>query len=164
MCLSRSLERPIVHRYQHIEQFPSALNSSQMWNWSTRLFLTEAYENITAEAEAGLPSKWTKTELEGLEKTLREHETWLHIWVEKQKLVKPNQDPVIEIAEMKARAKTLELHLQRLVRRKVPKTVKPTTSTTTAAAEETATPSAGAEPETTSASSPPPPGEGHDEL
>lgn len=90
------------------------MNVSQMWNWSTRLFLTEAYENLTAEAEAGLPSKWTKDELEGLEKTLKEHETWLHIWVEKQKSVKMNEDPVIETTEMKARAKTLEMHLQRL--------------------------------------------------
>jgi hypoxia up-regulated 1 len=160
----RALERPVVHRYQEIEAFPQALNISQMWNWSTRLFLTDAYNNLTAEAEAGQPSKWTREELEGLEKALKEHETWLHVWVEKQKSVKMNQDPVIETKEMKARAKALELHLQRLVKRKVPKVKKSATSAapvSTSDAEETpATPEA--EPESTPYS--PPVQDIHDEL
>ena len=130
-----------------------------MWNWSTRLFLTEAYENLTAEAEAGLPSKWTKEDLEALEKTLKEHEAWLHTWVEKQKSVKMNEDPVIETTEMKARAKTLETHLQRLFKRKVPKTPKKPK-----AVEETPATSA-AESEQTNNEPPPPPKEKtHDEL
>ena len=128
-----AMERPIIHRYQEIEAFPQALNNSQMWNWSTRLFLQEARQNLTAEEEAGKPSKWTKEELEGLEKTLREHEGWLNEWVEKQKKVKSHEDPVIETTEMKARAKVLEQHLQRLVRRKVPKVKKTTTSTSASA-------------------------------
>jgi hypoxia up-regulated 1 len=111
-----------------------------MWNWSTRLFLQEARTNLTLETAAGLPSKWTSQELDALEKTLREHEAWLSEWVEKQKGVKSNEDPVIETTEMKARAKVLESHLQKLWKRKVPKVVKkpkPTTSTTTEAAKET---------------------------
>lgn len=115
------MERPIIHRYQEIEQFPQALNNSQMWNWSTRLFLQDARQNITEEEAAGVPSKWTVEELDGLEKTLREHESWLNEWVEKQKKVAPHEDPVIETREMKARARVLEQHLQRLVRRKVAK-------------------------------------------
>ena len=66
------------------------------------MFLQEARQNLTEETAASLPSKWTKEELDGLEKTLREHETWLNEWVEKQKSVKPNEDPVIETTEMKA--------------------------------------------------------------
>lgn len=134
-CILRSMEKPIIHRYQEIESFPQALNNSQMWNWSTRLFLQEARQNLTEEAAASLPSKWTKEELDGLEKTLREHETWLSEWVEKQKSVKPNQDPVIETTEMKARAKVLETHLHKLWKRKVAKTPKkpvPSATTTTA--------------------------------
>lgn len=126
-----------MHRYQEIEAFPQALNNSQMWNWSTRLFLTEARQNLTAEVAADLPSKWTKEELDSLEKTLKEHETWLNTWVEKQKSVKKNDDPVIETTEMKARAKVLETHLMRLVKRKVPKTPKKTTTSTTSTAEPT---------------------------
>jgi hypoxia up-regulated 1 len=68
--------------------------------------------------------------LDGLEKTLRDHERWLVEWVEKQKVIKSNEDPVIETTEMKARAKVLEQHLQRLWRRKVPK-VKPKRTSTT---------------------------------
>lgn len=135
-----TLEKPIIHRYTEIEAFPQALNNSQMWNWHTRLFLTEARQNLTSELEQGLPSKWTKDELDGLEKALKEHESWLNEWVEKQKKVKSYEDPVIETREMKARAKVLEQHLQRLYRRKVPKAPKKkTTSTTstTAAAKET---------------------------
>ncbi|KAJ6630178.1 Hsp70 protein-domain-containing protein [Mycena sp. CBHHK59/15] len=132
-----TLEHPIVHRYQEIEQFPQALNNSQMWNWSTRLFLNDARQNLTAEAAADLPSKWTKEELDALEKTLKEHETWLNEWVEKQKAVQMNEDPVIETKEMKARAKVLETHLAKLVKRKVPKTVKK--KTTTSEAESTPT-------------------------
>jgi len=119
-----SLEKPIIHRYKEIEAFPQALNNSQMWNWSTRLFLTEARQNLTAEAEEGLPSKWTGKELDDLEKALKDHESWLAEWVEKQKKVKANDDPVIETAEMKARAKVLETSLMRLYKRKVPKAPK----------------------------------------
>jgi len=128
------LEKPIIHRYKEIEAFPQALNNSQMWNWSTRLFLTEARQNYTTEQEADLPSKWTKDELDALEKTLKEHESWLHTWVEKQKSVKPNEDPVIETTEMKARAKVLETQLMKLWKRKVPraKKIKTTSSATPA--------------------------------
>jgi len=136
----RTLEKPIIHRYQEIEAFPQALNNSQMWNWSTRLFLQEARTNLTNEAAADLPSKWTSLELDALEKTLREHEAWLSEWVEKQKSVRSYEDPVIETTEMKARAKVLESHLQRLWKRKVPKVVKkpkPTSTTTTEVAKET---------------------------
>jgi hypoxia up-regulated 1 len=54
-------------------------------------FLHEARQNLTVETAASLPSKWTKDELDGLE-TLREHESWLSEWVEKQKSVKANRD------------------------------------------------------------------------
>ncbi|KAF8124270.1 HSP70-domain-containing protein [Mycena galopus ATCC 62051] len=143
-----TLERPIIHRYKEIEEFPHALNNSQMWNWSTRLFLQEARENLTAEAAAELPSKWTADELDGLEKSLKEHEAWLNEWVEKQKSVKMNEDPVIETTEMKARAKVLETALMRLVKRKVPKAVKKkkeTTTTTATTSEEPTSTEAGAE-------------------
>ncbi|KAJ7057924.1 Hsp70 protein-domain-containing protein [Mycena amicta] len=143
-----TLESPIIHRYKEIEEFPQALNNSQMWNWSTRLFLQEARENLTAEAAADVPSKWTLDELEALEKTLKEHETWLNEWVEKQKAVKMNEDPVIETTEMKARARVLETALMKLVRRKVPKTVKKKTTSTTSS-EATTSPSE--EPTSTSA-------------
>ncbi|KAK7039209.1 lumenal Hsp70 protein [Paramarasmius palmivorus] len=133
-----SLERPIIHRYQEIEQFPQALNNSQMWNWSTRLFLTEARANLTAEEAAGQPSKWTREELDSLEKTLKEHESWLNTWVEKQKSVKSWEDPVIETTEMRARAKVLEQQLQKLMRRKVPKPKKTTTAATSATSSEAA--------------------------
>jgi hypoxia up-regulated 1 len=103
-----------------------------MWNWSTRLFLTEAHKNLTEEEKADLPSKWTKEELLALEKTLKDHERWLSEWVEKQKSVKMNEDPVITTTEMKARAKTLELHLQKLVKRRVPKPRKTSSSSSAA--------------------------------
>ena len=98
------------------------------------MFLQEARQNLTEETAASLPSKWTKEELDGLERTLREHESWLSEWVEKQKSIKPNQDPVIETTEMKARAKVLETHLQKLWKRKVPKSPKKPVSTSTSTA------------------------------
>jgi len=134
-----SLERPIIHRYQEIEAFPQALNNSQMWNWSTRLFLTEARQNLTIETAADLPSKWTKEELDGLEKALKEHETWLNTWVEKQKSVKSYEDPVIETTEMKARAKVLETQLAKLAKRRIPKAKKTSTSTSASSTTTTST-------------------------
>lgn len=121
----RLQERPIVYRYKEIEDFPEALNNSQKWNWSTRLFLAEARANATAETAADIPSKWTSEELDALEAALKEHEVWLNDGVEKQKRTPMNENPVIQTREMKERAKTLELHLQRLVRRKGPKVKKP---------------------------------------
>ncbi|KAF9649521.1 HSP70-domain-containing protein [Thelephora ganbajun] len=115
-----SLERPIAHRYKEIEEFPKALNNSQMWNWSSRLFITEAKQNLTAEAEGGAPARYTKAEIDALEKALKEHEAWLAEWVAKQRQVPMSQDPVILTSEMRARAKTLENHLQKLWKKKVP--------------------------------------------
>ncbi|KAL1943263.1 hypothetical protein VTO73DRAFT_4338 [Trametes versicolor] len=157
-----SLERPIVHRYKEIEEFPKALNNSQMWNWSARMFITEARTNLTRELETGAVGKYTKEELDELEKTLKEHETWLNEWVERQKSVKMNEDPVILSSEMRARAKVLENHLQKLVKKRAPKPPKKsstssTTTAKTAAAEETET----------TGDVPPPPAQGergHDEL
>ncbi|KAI0369349.1 actin-like ATPase domain-containing protein [Pilatotrama ljubarskyi] len=167
-----SLERPIVHRYKEIEEFPKALNNSQMWNWSTRMFLTEAKANLTKELESGTVGKYTKEELDELEKTLKDHEAWLNEWVEKQKAVKMNEDPVILSSEMRARAKVLENHLQRLVKKRPPKPAKKptsssssTTGATSSAATESAT-TADAE-SSTAPSSQPPPGQDerpHDEL
>ncbi|PIL26008.1 transporter [Ganoderma sinense ZZ0214-1] len=144
-----SLERPIVHRYKEIEEFPQALNNSQMWNWSSRMFLTEAKQNMTKELEAGTPTKYTKDELDEFEKSLKEHETWLNEWVEKQKSVKMNEDPVILSSEMRARAKVLENQLQKLYRKRPPKAPKKsssssssTTSATTATTSASATGSA----------------------
>ena len=124
----RSLERPIAHRYKEIEEFPKALNDSQMWNWSSRLFITEAKKNLTAEAEGGPPARYTQAEIDALEKTLKEHEAWLAEWVAKQREVPMNQDPVISTGEMRARAKTLENHLQKLWKKKVPPKKKPSGS------------------------------------
>ena len=128
-----------MHRYKEIEEFPQALNNSQMWNWSTRLFLTEARQNLTEEAAADLPSKWTKEELDSLEKTLKEHESWMHEWVEKQRAVKSNEDPVMETTEMKARAKVLEKEFVRLMRRKAPVKKKTTTTSSSSSTSTTAT-------------------------
>ncbi|TBU57224.1 actin-like ATPase domain-containing protein [Dichomitus squalens] len=160
-----SLERPIVHRYKEIEEFPQALNNSQMWNWSSRMFLTEARLNTTKELEAGLPTKYTKEELDEFEKVLKDHESWLNEWVEKQKKVKMNEDPVILSSEMRARAKVLENHLQKLYKKRPPKAPKKSSSSsastssssssesTTGSAEGTASASASASSASDTASS-----------
>ncbi|KAI0339093.1 actin-like ATPase domain-containing protein [Trametopsis cervina] len=112
-------ERPVMHRYSEIKEFPVALNNSQMWNWSTRLFLTEARMNLSVAEQGGEASKYTKNELDTLEKTLKEHEAWLNGVVEKQKAVRYWEDPAVESSEMRERAKVLEGQLQKLVRKKV---------------------------------------------
>ncbi|KAH7882234.1 Hsp70 protein-domain-containing protein [Phlebopus sp. FC_14] len=150
-----SLERPIVHRYKEIEAFPEALNNSQKWNWSTRLFLAEARTNLTTETAANLPSKWTVEELDALEAALKEHEVWLNDGVERQKRTKMHDDPAIGTRDMRARAKTLEQHLQRLVKRKAPKAKKTPPASKSSGAEEST--SNGEQKETTS-------DRGHDEL
>ncbi|TDL26892.1 actin-like ATPase domain-containing protein [Rickenella mellea] len=134
------LERPVQHRYREIDAFPETLNNSQKWNFATRMFLVEAKANLTAEEEADLPSKWTRAEIENLEKTLKEHEGWLNEWVEKQKSVKPNEDPVILTTEMKARAKTLETQLYKLVKRKAPKPKKKTSTSQSSSTSTTSSP------------------------
>lgn len=137
------LERPIVHRYKEIEEFPKALNNSQMWNWSTRLFITEAKQNLTAEenGDPDIVAKVTKEEIADLEAKLKEHETWLNIGVEKQKSKKYNDDPAIETSEMHRRAEELSKHLHKLVKRKAPVRRKTSTSgSASAKATETPTP------------------------
>ncbi|KAI9432685.1 actin-like ATPase domain-containing protein [Lactarius indigo] len=137
--LIRALERPIVHRVKEIEEFPQALNISQMWNWQTRIFLTDALTNLTEEEKAGTTGRYTKEELDELEKTLKEHEKWLNEWVEKQKGVPMNHDPVLETAEMRKRAKVLETQLQRLVQKKPPRARPKTTSSTSSSSSSSST-------------------------
>ncbi|KAH9955109.1 hypothetical protein BGW80DRAFT_1467255 [Lactifluus volemus] len=73
-----------------------------MRNWHIRLFLVNACANLTAEEQAGTATgRYTKTELDELETTLKEYELWLNEWVEKQ--------------TMRKSAKVLETHLQHLV-------------------------------------------------
>ena len=162
----RSLERPIVHRYKEIEEFPKALNNSQMWNWSSRMFLTETKQNMTKELEAGTPTKYTTDELDEFEKVLKDHEAWLNEWVEKQKSVKMNEDPVILSSEMRARAKVLENHLQKLYRKRPPKVPKKSSSSSSSSSTtaSTATTSATATEETASASGTPGKDSRHEEL
>lgn len=154
--VTRKLENPVTHRYTEVQEFPIALNNSQKWNWSTRLFLTDAHAKLDEELASGEVGKYTKEELAALEKTLKEHEVWLNDVVEKQKLVTTCDDPAVESKELYARSKVLETHLQKLVRKKAPK--KKSTSTSSAkTASETKTESATQE---TTAPSPSP----HDEL
>ena len=175
----RKLEYPITHRYSEIKEFPVALNNSQMWNWSTRLFLTEAKIQLekAAEAESNgsgngsgsngeVTVKYTKEEIDALEKTLKEHEVWLNDVVEKQKLVQMYDDPAVESKEMYARVKVLENHLQRLVKKKVPKkktTTTATTATTASSASASGT-AAGGETKTTTTAESEPTTSKHDEL
>ena len=87
----------------------------------------------------------------GFEKVLKDHESWLNEWVEKQKSVKMNEDPVILSSEMRARAKVLENHLQKLYKKRPPKAPKKLSSSSASAnsASESAT---GSAEETTSTS------------
>lgn len=132
MSLHSKIEGPIQHRYREIEEFPKALNQSQMWNWSTRLFLTDARQNLTLEEAEDRPSRFTQQELDDLEAKLIEHEKWLNINVERQKRVKQNEDPALETSEMKSRAEALAMQLQKLVKRKIPKPKKPKSTSSTA--------------------------------
>ena len=94
--------------------------------------------NLTEEEKTGVQGKYTREELASLEKTLKEHESWLNEWVEKQKAVKMNEDPVVETKEMKERAKVLELALQKLVMKKPPRTKKATASSSSSSGSSTA--------------------------
>ena len=125
-----------------------------MWNWSSRMFLTETKQNMTKELEAGTPTKYTTDELDEFEKVLKDHEAWLNEWVEKQKSVKMNEDPVILSSEMRARAKVLENHLQKLYRKRPPKVPKKSSSSSSSSSTSasTATTTATATEETASTS------------
>ncbi|KAH9921141.1 Hsp70 protein-domain-containing protein [Fomitopsis serialis] len=164
-----SLERPIFVRYEEIKEFPHALNMSQLMNWQTRLFLGEAKQALITAEEGGTPAKYTVSEIEGLQKALEDHERWLNEWVEKQKKVAMNEDPVILTSEMRARAKTLDNVLQKLRNKKMPKVPKKT-NTTSASADATGTQqtestgAGGSSRSSSSASASHPSSEKHDEL
>lgn len=106
---------------------------------------------MTAEAEADLPSKYTKEEIDAVEKSLKEDEVWLLEWQEKQKAVKAHEDPVLLTAEMDARGKTLQTKVMRLLKRKIPKPRKTSTSSTASA---TSSSSAGSDPTSSPAETP----------
>jgi hypoxia up-regulated 1 len=129
-----------------------------MWNWSTRLFLTDAKQNATLDEAEGLPAKYTTAELEELEETLIAHERWLNQGVEAQKKRQFNEDPAINTKEMKRRAEDLAERLSKLARRKNPTKPKPKKSPT--ATSSSATPESSAAQATPSASSKP----AHEEL
>ena len=142
---------------------------SQLLNWQTRLFIGEAREAIATAEEGGPPAKYTPEELEGLQRVLDEHERWLDEWVEKQKKVARNEDPVILTSEMRARARTLESALAKLRNKKVPKARKTSSSSSSSRTKETGTKQAqgageSASSGSASSSSTPPAKDKHDEL
>ena len=169
--IKRQLEKPIQFRYTEIEAFPRVLNDSQKVNFLTRMFILEARQNLTAEFDAGLPSRYTAAELDALESKMKEHEAWLGEWLDKQRKVKKNEDPVILTSEMKARAKTLEKEALKLSRRKAPRLKKSTTTTTTTTTESATGSKSESARQTTETTNAPPEksagsgsGSGHDEL
>jgi hypoxia up-regulated 1 len=110
-----------------------------MWNWSTRLFLTEAKQNLTLDGAEGLTPRYTLAELDTLEKSLIAHESWLNLNVEAQKKRQYNEDPAVETAEMKRRAEELANQLGKLARRKIPPKPKKSPTATSSSAASTAT-------------------------
>ena len=140
---SRSLEQPIIHRYKEIEEFPKALNVSQMMNWSARLFITEAKTNLTLAQETDIPPRITKDEIDSLEKTLKDHERWMNEEVEKQKKVKMNEDPVLESKTLREKVTPLENQLQKLMKKKAPRIPKKSKTASSTASESTASSGSG---------------------
>ena len=64
------LERPISIRYSEVQEFPHALNMSQLLNWQTHLFLAESREALANANAGGPPAKYTPEELDGLQRVL----------------------------------------------------------------------------------------------
>ncbi|KZS89329.1 actin-like ATPase domain-containing protein [Sistotremastrum niveocremeum HHB9708] len=147
--LLEDLEKKVQHRYKEREAFPQSLSDIQQAHWATRMFLQSAADNATADAEAGLPTKYTPEELKDVETKLKESEAWLNEGVEKQKAKAAHEDPVILTAEMKARGTTLQAHVMKLLKRKAPRPKKTTTSTSESSTTPTATATSGTEESTT---------------
>lgn len=117
-------------RYSERENFPEALKDLQQAHWAARMFLQSAADNATEDAANDLPLKYLPEELESITKKLKESERWLNDGVERQKQIKRCGDgePVILVAEMKARGTALQRDTLKLLKRKIRK-VKSATST-----------------------------------
>ena len=85
-----------MHRVKEIEEFSQVLNINQIRNWHTRMFLADVRTNLTKKEQTGTTGRYTKVELDELEKTLKKHEKWLSEWVDMQRNVPINHDPVME--------------------------------------------------------------------
>lgn len=104
------------------------------------MFLQSAADNATEDAANDLPPKYLPEELDAITKKLKESEQWLNEGVEQQKRIKRCGDgePVILVAEMKARGTALQRDTMKLLKRKFRKGVKSTTTSSTAEGTSTA--------------------------
>lgn len=117
----RAIEKPIQFRYEENEAAPKELENLQKALHAGQVFLQSAHQNRTLEEAEEIPHKYTLEELEDVKSRLKETEEWLKEGIEEQKKLKKNDDPVLISAEMKARGVTLQNHVMKLLRRKVPK-------------------------------------------
>ncbi|KAF8583385.1 actin-like ATPase domain-containing protein [Ramaria rubella] len=134
------IEKPIQQRYKESETIVPALADLEQALIAGNTFLESARQNFTIEAANEVPHKYTLEELEAVEARLTETTTWMREGAEKQKKLALHDDPVLLTAEVKARGVTLQNHVMRLLRRKVPKPKKVTTEAATENTSEEARP------------------------
>ncbi len=105
----RSIEMPIVKRYTESRTRPQAIENFQKAMYMSRSWFVEARTNMTT-AENGTVFPWTEADLDLVEMTLKDNESWMKEQMEKQEAVleDPTADPVLLTADLISRGKRIQ--------------------------------------------------------
>lgn len=87
--------------------------------------IQSAKANETEDTAAGLPTKYTKDELDGVHLHMIGLEEWFGERADKQKDLPQNEDPVITTAELDEKGRTFQDKVLKLIKRKAPAVPKP---------------------------------------
>jgi hypoxia up-regulated 1 len=168
-----TLEMPIISRFKEYRTRGEAVQNFGSAMLAGRSFLVQALANRTQALEAAenappekpvAPPKFTQAELDEVRDMIKEMEAWIEDLMQIQAPLESDKtaDPVIFVKDMDDRGKKLQMHVQRLEKKKQPRAPRPPKPSTTTAAEdatETSEATSG-----TTAESEETPAAGHDEL
>jgi hypoxia up-regulated 1 len=160
-----TIEAPIITRFKEWRVRGKAVENFQQAMFAGRAFLMEAAQNRTEALEAAAaapadkpvaPPKFTQEELDGVRDILKDNEQWIDPLMKVQATLEGDKtaDPVIFAADMDERGKKLQMHVQRLEKKRQPRAPRPPkpSATEEPAAQETGEPEA--EPASSSSSAP----------
>lgn len=114
---------------------PTLVSALQLVLQQADSFLGTSMADMTAESAAGEVSRHTQAELDSLQSLIQTSRQWLDAGIEKQKTLAQSVDPALRKVDLEGKAKALTAEIERLSKKRKPRTSSTTSATSSSAAE-----------------------------
>lgn len=134
----------VLKRQAQAERRPTAIADLSATLSSAQTFLREARANLTQAMAENMGSKYTASDLDSLESTVKKDLSWLEDGRKAQQKRKAHEDPVLLVEDMDRRGKKIRDTMTKLQKRRIPKTRPKMTHTSSSSASSSSSSSASA--------------------